>query len=67
MAGGDSRGMTYGRTISVFRPWRTGGRTDLHAVLHQLGLDHTRLITLQRSRLRLTDVHGNLIQAIIET
>ena len=42
---------------------------DLHAtMLHQLGLDHTRLTYRYSGRdFRLTDVHGNLIKAIIET
>jgi len=40
---------------------------DLHAtMLHQLGLDHTRLTYRYSGRdFRLTDVHGNVIKAII--
>jgi hypothetical protein len=42
---------------------------DLHAtVLHQLGLDHTRLTCRYSGRdFRLADVHGNVIKEIIES
>jgi len=40
---------------------------DLHAtVLHQLGLDHTKLTYFYSGRnFRLTDVHGEVIKDII--
>jgi uncharacterized protein (DUF1501 family) len=40
---------------------------DLHAtMLHQLGLDHTRLTYRYSGRdFRLTDVHGEVIKAIV--
>ena len=40
---------------------------DLHAtLLHLLGLDHTRLVYRYAGRdFRLTDVHGNVVQAIL--
>ena len=40
---------------------------DLHAtVLHQLGLDHTRLThTFQGRRYRLTDVHGHVVKDLL--
>lgn len=72
VAGGGFRGgMTYGATDdfgfqAVENPVDVH---DLHAtMLHQLGLDHTRLTYRYSGRdFRLTDVHGNLIKAIIET
>lgn len=40
---------------------------DLHAtILHQLGLDHTRLThTFQGRRFRLTDVHGHVVKELL--
>ncbi len=40
---------------------------DLHAtILHQLGLDHTRLThTYQGRRFRLTDVHGHVVKDLL--
>ena len=72
VAGGGFRGgMTYGATDdfgfkAVENPVDVH---DLHAtMLHQLGLDHKRLTYRYSGRdFRLTDVHGNLIQAIIES
>lgn len=70
VAGGGFRGgMVYGATDefgfkAVENPVDVH---DLHAtILHQLGLDHTRLTYRYSGRdFRLTDVHGNLIKAII--
>ena len=69
--GGVNGGMTYGATDdfgfkAVENPVHVH---DLHAtMLHLLGLDHTRLTYRYSGRdFRLTDVHGNLIKAIIET
>jgi len=70
MAGGGIRpGMTFGRTddysynvvedpVSVH---------DFHAtILHQLGIDHTKLTyRFQGRRYRLTDVHGNIVKPIL--
>ena len=72
VAGGGFRGgMTYGATDdfgfqAVENPVDVH---DLHAtMLHQLGLDHKRLTYRYSGRdFRLTDVEGNLIEAIIET
>jgi arylsulfatase A-like enzyme len=40
---------------------------DLHAtILHQMGLDHTRLTYRYQGRdFRLTDVHGNVVKKLI--
>lgn len=70
MAGGGFKGGTaYGETdefgnAAVFNPLTVH---DVHAtLLHQLGLDHTRLTYRYGGRdYRLTDVHGNVIKAIL--
>jgi hypothetical protein len=70
LAGGGVRGgMTYGRTddlgfAAVENPVHIH---DLHAtILHLLGLDHKRLTYRYSGRdFRLTDVHGNVVEAII--
>jgi|APGre2960657505_1045072.scaffolds.fasta_scaffold03210_4 hypothetical protein len=63
--GGFSYGETddYGNSI-VANPVHVH---DLHAtILHTLGLDHTRLTYRHSGRdYRLTDVHGNVIQALL--
>ena len=65
MRGGFSYGETddYGSSI-VANPVHVH---DLHAtILHTLGLDHTRLTYRHSGRdYRLTDVHGNVIQALL--
>ena len=40
---------------------------DLHAtLLHQLGIDHERLVYLfQGRRYRLTDVHGHVVKGLL--
>lgn len=70
MAGGGIRpGLTYGETDDLgYRV--VAGKVhihDLHAtMLHQLGLDHTRLTWNHVGRdFRLTDVHGSVVQEIL--
>ena len=70
MAGGGIRGgMTYGSTDEYGYRVADGKMTvyDLWAtVLHQLGVDHEDLTYLYAGRnVRLTDVHGNVIQTIL--
>jgi hypothetical protein len=67
--GGFKRGLAYGATddlgfAAVEKPVHVN---DLHAtILHQLGLDHTRLTFRYSGRdFRLTDVGGNVIQDLI--
>jgi hypothetical protein len=70
MAGGGVRpGLTYGTTDDfsyniVENPVHVH---DLNAtILHQLGLDHTRLTHRYQGRdFRLTDVHGNVVREIL--
>ena len=70
LAGGGVRpGFSYGET-DEFGYQVVNGRVhihDLHAtILHQLGLDHTRLTYRHAGRdYRLTDVHGNVVQEIL--
>ena len=72
LAGGGIRpGMTYGETDDfsyniVREPVHVH---DLHAtILHLLGLNHERLtFTFQGRDYRLTDVHGSLIEPIVQT
>lgn len=71
MAGGGVKpGLTYGQTDDLgFRV--VAGKIhihDLHAtILHQLGLDHTRLTWRHIGRdFRLTDVHGNVVKEILQ-
>ena len=42
---------------------------DLHAtLLHQLGIDHQRLTYRHAGRdFRLTDVHGRIVQQLLDT
>ncbi|MFM7130878.1 MAG: DUF1501 domain-containing protein [bacterium] len=70
MAGGGIKpGLTYGETDEMgFHV--TSGKIhvhDLHAtILHQLGLDHTRLTWRHLGRdYRLTDVYGNVVKEIL--
>lgn len=67
--GGIKPGMTYGETDDysynvVQNPLHVH---DLHAtLLHCLGIDHTRMTyKFQGRRYRLTDVHGNVVQALL--
>ena len=67
--GGIKPGMTYGETDDycynvVQNPLPVH---DLHAtLLHCLGIDHTRMTyKFQGRRYRLTDVHGNVVQALL--
>ena len=70
MAGGGVKaGLTYGETdefgYNVVRdPVHVH---DLHAtILHLLGIDHERLtFKYQGRRYRLTDVHGNVVKALL--
>jgi len=67
--GGFKGGMTYGATDDFgFKAVENRIHVhDLHAtVLHQLGLDHTKLTYFYSGRnFRLTDVHGEVIKDII--
>jgi hypothetical protein len=67
--GGFKRGVAYGATddlgfAAVEKPVHVN---DLHAtILHQLGMDHTKLTFRYSGRdFRLTDVGGNVIQDLI--
>ncbi len=67
--GGVKGGLAYGNTdqfgnMAAENPVHVH---DLHATnLHTLGLDHTRLTYRHSGRdYRLTDVHGNVIQALL--
>ena len=70
LAGGGIRpGLVYGKTDDycynvVENPVHVH---DLNAtLLHQMGIDHTRLTHRFQGRdYRLTDVHGNIVQGII--
>lgn len=71
LCGGGIRGGTYGESDEWgFRPQdpaRSATVYDIHAtVLHQLGIDHTRL-TLRHNSIdrRLTDVHGHVLQDMV--
>jgi hypothetical protein len=69
--GGIKGGMTYGATDDY--GWHAVENIvhvhDLHAtILHLMGLDHTRLTYRYGGRdYRLTDVHGNVVHAILRT
>jgi hypothetical protein len=70
MAGGGVRGgMTYGSTdeFGYYVAENRVAMHDLHAtVLHQLGLDHTRLTYRYAGRdFRLTDVSGRVVKEIL--
>ncbi|WP_442483692.1 DUF1501 domain-containing protein [Aeoliella sp. SH292] len=70
MAGGGVRGGTIYGATDDFGYRVVDGRVtihDLHAtMLHQLGIDHTKLTYRFGGRdMRLTDVHGELITAIL--
>ncbi|MCC6419661.1 MAG: DUF1501 domain-containing protein [Gemmataceae bacterium] len=67
--GGVKPGITHGRT-DEFGHHAVEGKVhmhDLHAtILHQLGLDHTRLTYRYAGRdFRLTDVHGHVVHEIL--
>ena len=67
--GGVKNGLTYGAT-DEYSYEAIEGRVhvhDLHAtILHQLGLDHTRLTYRYAGRdFRLTDVHGRVVKEIL--
>ena len=70
LAGGGIRpGMTYGATDELGFGV-TEGRVHVHdlqaTILHQLGLDHTKLtFRFQGRDFRLTDVHGKVVDAIL--
>jgi hypothetical protein len=70
MAGGGVKpGLTYGATdeFGYFAVENKVHVHDLHAtMLHLLGIDHTKLTFRYSGReMRLTDVHGNVIQGIL--
>ena len=66
---GVKRGFTYGATdeLGVHATENRMDVHDLHAtILHQMGLDHTKLTYRYSGRdFRLTDVHGNVIKDIL--
>ena len=69
--GGIKGGMTHGESdLWGYKPLDRSNPTtvyDIHAtILHQLGLDHTRL-TFRHNGIdrRLTDVHGHVIEPLI--
>lgn len=67
--GGIKSGITYGKTDELGFQGVEGKvhMHDLHAtLLHQLGLDHERLVFKHAGRqFRLTDVHGRVVKPII--
>jgi len=71
MAGGGVRGgMTYGAT-DEYGYHAIENRLEMHdlhaTMLHLVGVDHTRLSVRYSGRdMRLTDVHGNVVHAIID-
>ena len=71
MCGGGIKGGTYGESDQWgFRPKDKEHSTqvyDLHAtMLHQLGIDHTKLTFRHNSiNRRLTDVHGHVLKEMI--
>lgn len=71
LCGGGIRGGTYGESdVWGFRPQDPARATsvyDIHAtILHQLGIDHTRLTVRHNSiDRRLTDVHGHVLKAML--
>ena len=72
LAGGGTRGgMTYGATDEFgFKAIENRVHVhDLHAtILHQLGFDHTRLTYRYAGRdFRLTDVHGEVVKAVVRS
>ncbi len=68
--GGFKRGVTYGETDELgFNVAKDPVHVhDLHAtILHLLGFDHTKLTYRFQGRdFRLTDVHGNVIEKLLE-
>lgn len=70
MAGGGMRGgMTFGSTDEMGMS-AIENRLDIHdihaTILHQLGLDHTRLTYRFGGRdMRLTDVHGRVVREVL--
>jgi hypothetical protein len=72
LAGGGVRGgMSYGETDELgFQIVKDKVHVhDLQAtILHQLGFDHTRLTYRFQGRdYRLTDVHGEVVQALLQS
>ena len=70
LAGGGIRGgIVHGETDDIGRSI-VAGKVDVHdlhaTILHQLGIDHTRLTYRHAGRdYRLTDVHGKIVQGIL--
>jgi hypothetical protein len=67
--GGIKRGFTYGETDEI---GYTGVKDRVHihdlqaTILHQLGMDHTRLTyPFQGRDFRLTDVHGEVVHPML--
>ena len=70
VAGGGFKGCTVYGATDEFGHRAVQDVTTVHdlyaTVLHLLGLDHRRLTFYQNgAQRRLTDVHGNVIQAIL--
>ena len=69
--GGVRGGMSYGETDELgFQIVKDKVHVhDLQAtILHQLGFDHTRLTYRFQGRdYRLTDVHGEVVQALLQS
>lgn len=67
--GGLKQGITYGATDEIGY-YGTEGRIHIHdlqaTILHQLGVDHEKLIyQFQGRNFRLTDVHGHVVKEIL--
>ena len=67
--GGIKKGYTYGKTDEIGARG-IEGRVHVHdlqaTILHQMGMDHTRLTyPFQGRDFRLTDVHGEVVSSII--
>jgi hypothetical protein len=72
LCGGGIKGGTYGESdVWGYKPLDRNNPTqgyDIHAtILHQLGIDHTKL-TYRNNGIdrRLTDVHGRVLTELIE-
>ncbi|WP_425614382.1 DUF1501 domain-containing protein [Anatilimnocola sp. NA78] len=67
--GGIKGGIVHGETDDIGRTI-VSGKVDVHdlhaTILHQLGIDHTRLTYRHAGRdFRLTDVHGKIVREIL--
>jgi len=67
--GGFKPGFSYGETLD-FSSHVVNDPVHVHdfqaTILHQLGIDHEKLtFKYQGRRYRLTDVHGNVVKALL--